>query len=568
MIKRINKWLAATLVLTTALVPSVASAATFTDLTSADLWAQAAIVEGQSAGLFAGDPSGQFRPLETISRQEMAKVFANVLSLNPLGSSPSAYSDVADADWAHGVIEALRAKGLMTGDGDGTFRPDSSITREEMAVLLVRAFGQADVTGRGTNLTVADRKQISSWAQDYVQAAIDLGLMKGDGAYFHPQQAATRQEVAVVAMNLRQALQVPITASVVTQVTSGGVTIGGMKYGVSEGLKSLFSPANAAALRGAKVDVEVKNGVVTRLKHLELTAAGLAPADSAAEYSGNVVFNGHGQTVDGDVRVLGDYVTLQDVVVAGDMEVASTVQNDFAANGVSVQGTLRINGGSADTVTLTDAHLNVVEVNKPSVHVVAAGLTTLRDLTVKSDAYLSAESRVLIPSLTIGSGVTHVDLNGKYAKVKVIDKQTRIKLVGTVKLAQVTIPADAQVWTVFQDYGTVQSMIDLVNGEPVDHTKIPDVVTGTVTVAQLTISAINKAADASVMQSLLEHNANTLGIVVSAGSEYAMLTDKSVVATAVLNGKGTGYLTTAQIKVAFETAVQAEKALEAQVPLP
>ncbi|MBL0389074.1 S-layer homology domain-containing protein [Tumebacillus sp. ITR2] len=201
--KRMGTMWIATMMLSTMAVPSLASAATpFTDLGTADSWAQNAIAQAQTAGLFAGDPDGAFRPLDFISREEMAAVFTRVLGAAPMSDAPSSYTDVTSAEWAHGYIETMKTRGLLVGDANGSFRPGDNITREELASLAVRAAGktQTDISGKGANLTVGDKDFISDWAKDYVQVALDLGLVKADGTNFDPQKPATREEVAVTAV--------------------------------------------------------------------------------------------------------------------------------------------------------------------------------------------------------------------------------------------------------------------------------------------------------------------------------------------------------------------------------
>ena len=90
----------------------------------------------------------------------------------------------------------------MSGDGDGSFRPDHAITREEMAKIL----SCADEMLKGTNfidkeytLIYNDSEAISEWALPYVGYASQYGLMNGvDNNFFAPKMTATRAQVATV----------------------------------------------------------------------------------------------------------------------------------------------------------------------------------------------------------------------------------------------------------------------------------------------------------------------------------------------------------------------------------
>lgn len=207
-----RKWLAVTLVLTTTAVPATGASAitdskSYQDIANADGWAQASIQQARDLGLMSGDGNGNFRPIDSITREEVAVVFARTLQLPTPTVSTSTFQDVDPNGWSHAAIEALAAAGLMTGDGDGAFRPDEMVTREEMAVLLVKAAGLP--ASAGDKLAIADRDAVSPWARGYVQAAMEAGLLRGDGTNFHPRSRAMRQEVAAMAINLYQKLDAP-----------------------------------------------------------------------------------------------------------------------------------------------------------------------------------------------------------------------------------------------------------------------------------------------------------------------------------------------------------------------
>ena len=86
----------------------------------------------------------------------------------------------------------------------GQFAPDSALTREQMAVMLVRASGlasQAQSLGESEiidGLSYTDASQISGWARDYAAVATREGLLQGSGGSLNPQRTSTRAEAAAV----------------------------------------------------------------------------------------------------------------------------------------------------------------------------------------------------------------------------------------------------------------------------------------------------------------------------------------------------------------------------------
>lgn len=186
-----------------------AHAKEFIDLDKASSWAIQSIREAQRVGIFTGDDSGEFRPKNQITRQEIAALLVRVLKLKTITPSKPSFTDVEPKHWAYTYIETVYKAGYMNGVGFGLFQPEKRVTREELATLLVRSL-KVNVKGKGAKLTVKDKDQISAWARDYVQAAMELKLMTGDSNLFRPQDKASREEVAVLFVRLYTKLYGPI----------------------------------------------------------------------------------------------------------------------------------------------------------------------------------------------------------------------------------------------------------------------------------------------------------------------------------------------------------------------
>lgn len=130
-----------------------------------------------------------------MTRAELASILDRLLGeeLSRTGTAQP-YPDVAASHWAAEAIQHLRAAGILVGDPTGTFRPESSITRAEMAVLVAKL--------KGLNLAGAsDRFQDTQghWASAAIAAVQQAGLMVGFGDNtFHPDQILTRAEAISV----------------------------------------------------------------------------------------------------------------------------------------------------------------------------------------------------------------------------------------------------------------------------------------------------------------------------------------------------------------------------------
>lgn len=154
----------------------------------------------------SGYPDGKFEPNKPITRAEMASVLAKLLGGN-FSETATLPQDVISSHWAAAAIEKVMASGLMIGDADGKFRPDSPVTRAEMAVLITKwkqllsAQGQASFDQKQplaqTSKTFLDIQ--AHWAKAYIEAAANKGVLQGypDGT-FRPNRVLSRAEAVTV----------------------------------------------------------------------------------------------------------------------------------------------------------------------------------------------------------------------------------------------------------------------------------------------------------------------------------------------------------------------------------
>ena len=106
-------------------------------------WAEAWMEQLYDEGLTSGYPDSTYRPENRVSRAEMAVFLLKAMhgsSYAAPAPSGGSFSDVA-GHWAEAWIEQLKEEGITSGYPDGTYRPENQVTRAEMAVFLVNAFG-------------------------------------------------------------------------------------------------------------------------------------------------------------------------------------------------------------------------------------------------------------------------------------------------------------------------------------------------------------------------------------------------------------------------------------------
>ncbi|MFC5987238.1 S-layer homology domain-containing protein [Marinicrinis lubricantis] len=173
-------------------------------------WAASTIRAMAAKQLIQGTTGNRFEPDRPVTRAEFASLLDRVLQL-PDAQGAAPFTDVADGAWyADSVMKAYES-GLVSGSGFGRFEPQRAISREEMAVMLVRAYEYRSVMASGAetsyNATFKDKEEMSAWAVPYIHTALHYGLMNGRSVLlFSPAQSVTRAEMAQALYNLAQKL--------------------------------------------------------------------------------------------------------------------------------------------------------------------------------------------------------------------------------------------------------------------------------------------------------------------------------------------------------------------------
>lgn len=200
---------------------SAASALPFNDI--AGSFAKSEIVELVKEGVVDGTGNGKFEPKKNVTRAEFVTMTDRLLKLSSVQADMASFSDVAPKSWYYGWVEAAVQLGIAEGKSKTQFQPAANITRQEAAVLIVRALKVDPGTSSAGQLPYTDSKQIASWASSYVMAAHTMGLMSGAKGQFRPSDPMTREETAAV---LDRVLQDKVWAKAIHQTTDLGLQLG------------------------------------------------------------------------------------------------------------------------------------------------------------------------------------------------------------------------------------------------------------------------------------------------------------------------------------------------------
>lgn len=360
-------------------------------------WAEAQIKDMVNQGIISGYPDGSFKPEGKITRAEFASLLVKGFNL-PTGGG-KIFSDTAN-HWAKNSIAVANVAGIVNGYSDTVFGPNDPITREQMAVMVVKATGlSGDVNAR----TFADDNSISLWAGDAVAIAAEKNIITGyPDNTFRPKGNATRAEAAVVLNKGITLVQAPAETKPVAEDLSFIDKLG--TYGPTVGSKIV---------------------------------------------AGNVIVNVPG-------------VTLQNLIIQGDLTIAKGVgSGDVNLNNITVKGKTYIRGGGKDSIHIKGGQYNDIIIEKTAtgaVRIVATDSSGLRvviadnadgekiilegdfkNITVKADnVNIATQGNATIDGFRVESGLDDVKIElsqGSTVSEMVLNSTVSVKGQGTVKEA-------------------------------------------------------------------------------------------------------------------------------------
>lgn len=166
------------------------SAFAFSDVDGASE-AGKAITKMQNCGYIQGFGDGSFRPNGTLTRAEFVTIVNKMYGYTL--DMENIFSDVKVGDWFYkDVLIAVQA-GYIKGHDDGTFRPDDEITREQVCVMMNRILN-VELIPFGTPIT----DEVSGWARESVEKLVsNRFFLLESGGKFRALQPITRGETCV-----------------------------------------------------------------------------------------------------------------------------------------------------------------------------------------------------------------------------------------------------------------------------------------------------------------------------------------------------------------------------------
>jgi hypothetical protein len=142
-----------------------------------------------------GYPDGSFGPQVVLSRDQMAVFILRAAKIAPTSPEEATFEDVDTDYWAFPEIEALALEDIVGGYEDGLYHPDWSVTRAQMPVFIARAQGYTMTSPEEASFSDVP---VGYWAFDEIETCVVEGVVAGypDGLY-RPGVTLSRDQMAV-----------------------------------------------------------------------------------------------------------------------------------------------------------------------------------------------------------------------------------------------------------------------------------------------------------------------------------------------------------------------------------
>ncbi|WP_256761019.1 S-layer homology domain-containing protein [Cohnella sp. WQ 127256] len=164
-------------------------------------WAEASIKQAVYSGIIKGYTDGTFKPNATVTRAEFAVMLMNALKPQGNGADLKFTDNAKIGTWAQKAVAQAVQANIIKGNQDGSFRPNAEVTRAEMAVMIANALGQPIEANATTSF--ADDKGIPAWAKGSVAIVKQAGIVQGNSDNkYAPQSNATRAEAVTVLLKM------------------------------------------------------------------------------------------------------------------------------------------------------------------------------------------------------------------------------------------------------------------------------------------------------------------------------------------------------------------------------
>lgn len=184
---------------TTPMTETADTALPFTDV-PVGAWYYEDVYFTYTNGLFQGTTDTTFSPQTAMSRGMAVTVLYRMAGSPAVIAPQTSFTDLT-AEWYQDAVQWATQQGIVVGVGEGRFAPDQEISRQDLAVMLMRYIDtlQLEYVLTQEYCVFSDEGEIADYAKNAVQILYKLGVIQGVGGdTISPKSGATRAEVATM----------------------------------------------------------------------------------------------------------------------------------------------------------------------------------------------------------------------------------------------------------------------------------------------------------------------------------------------------------------------------------
>lgn len=355
-------------------------------------WAESAIGRMNDYHIVNGY-QGRFRPDETITRGEMAVVLDHVMRYQQMGDNQ--YMDLGQDFYTEALLKAGRA-GVIQG-ANGRVRPNDPILREEAVSMMARAF---DVPAAKEPVGTPDGAGVSDWAAGQVSAFVRKGYLSASEP-FRPQEPITRAEVVSI-LNRMLSGYYPMAGSF-TEAAGGTVVVNTQDVVLRD-----MSIGGDLILAEGVQDGDIRLDNVTVEGRVLIRGGGAHSIHvTGTSKLGTVVMERDGAAVRLAVE---DSAKVKNVMV-GEKASEAIVTGQVSAVTVAGSGTLKAQ----------DAKIETISVTAPDASVELTGKSSVRAVEVAKSAKnvdISVEKQASVRTVQVKADGAEISGAGKVSEVK------------------------------------------------------------------------------------------------------------------------------------------------------
>ncbi|MDN4068456.1 S-layer homology domain-containing protein [Paenibacillus vini] len=432
-------------------------------------------VEASERGIDYSD--GNYRLSERLSRGQAAVILARALQLNLEDPNAPHFQDVNESSENYNSIAAIVSAGIFQGYSDGTFKPDQSLTRAEMAKILVVAYQFSK-----EELVVNPFEDVSSksWYAPYLTPLIQNKVTLGTSlTTYSPNGVVTRGEMDLFisrCQQISQHLSERVIESELITITSDSVQLGNESFVLTDAQKAWITPDNLPLFNKSRIRAHIIGGKISRIESVTLNTSGQLKDE---KNNPKVVLSANGAVIDATVILKGDDLSIKDATITRDLVIEIDAQNNFYLENVVVKGStivskrkdknnknININRSQTPKLHFHKSVLQFVQVPLDRITLELTGGTQTNEINLLAEASIKADASTIIPIVRIGTGSLNTGLNARINSLFIENMNSRITLGTDAKIEDVRIELKNNVKSIFYDYELVKHKIVRINGVP------------------------------------------------------------------------------------------------------